>query len=873
MKHTIDLNTAVLFERTAEGPLSEHEISSYAEAPASAGLSAQLPAQAADVLLAHGKIEDPRQLNGARDCLWIAERDWVYRIEFPQPEDSDAVRLVCKGLDTVADLYLNGELIAQNRDMYLALEKCLSLKAENVLIIHFHSPHRYIAGLNLPEDWKGKVHPNRMLRKPHEDFNSFNGAFPYFTPVGIYDKVLLEVIDTARLADVDISADVDVDGHLGKVGVSVRGVPAAETAQADLELRVRLLDPTGAVVAEQITCPYREVTCPQADAASGAVLAAQLEVSEPELWWPLGYGDQPLYTVEMELLAGGRVVDRAEREIGFRHLQMNADFNLRVNGRQVKLFGANFAPMEQFTHVWPAERVNRMMDLVENANCTTLRIWGPGAPYGDDFYTACDRRGILIWSELYHTWGMFPEGEAFYELCRREAIQHVRSLKHHASIFMWCGANEVHMGSELMQPGQRLISQELYHKIYPAVCKELDPGRYYHIDSPHGGSFANDPDFGDSHGYTHFWFVRGADYPVILTENARWSPPLRKTLERYIGDRDAFWPEGFESRIRHTRLPQVGPGSLTAGLNNDGKVGQRDFSNDKLLPPSWKKLGKDGGITNRRAGPIGDFYDTGDTPDGLIYRIGSAHGTFVRREIEKFRRGRPASEAHLPRRVQGHYWWRFNGTWPLIETELVDYLLEPKIAYYHFRRAQAPLLLSFEFDNRGWLWGTNDSGQPFNGTVCLEFLPMGGGKPAHRFERACTLLPGESNILMNLDDAGMFRRELVLHARLIDEDGCVRARTVDFAEIERNLLFPDARLELQQVGPDRILVRTDVFARSVELKASTPEGEAFGWDFEDNFFDLIPGEEHLVRILGPHRKGTVEARGFFCSSTASLTLA
>jgi hypothetical protein len=364
---------------------------------------------------------------------------------------------------------------------------------------------------------------------------------------------------------------------------------------------------------------------------------------------------------------------------------------------------------------------------------------------------------------------------------------------------------------------------------------------------------------------------------------------MRKTLEVYIADRDELWPEHFQSRVAHRRQESVGAGAPDSdGLSNDGAVQERHILADGLLPPAWQYLGKDGNITNRRAGPIGEFYETGDSADGLIYRIGSAQSLFVRREIERFRRGRPAAEADQPRRTNGHLWWRFNGTWPLIDSELVDYLLEPKIAYYAFARAQLPILLSFEIGDRITLWITNDTGFSETGIVVISLIHMETGEAVHRMECEVDAKPGDSFPVTNLDAFGMFRRDLVLHAEMRLADGRVITRASDFADEERNIVFPDPRLDISQVAPDRLLIQTDCFARSVHLEGQAPgetnlpaidgfhqrdpQGDRFGWRFSDNYFDLLPGESKMIRLLGRHRSGTVRAKSFFSEKSTSLEL-
>jgi len=874
MKTETALSSWSLCRLGTHGPLQTAQVRSLsAKADAFDWIESEKTSQVANILLAAGRIEDPRGLNKAKECLWIAESDWAYRTSFAPPSGGTKTFLNFKGLDTVADIYLNGEKIAEHRDMYLPerIEVTARLEAQNTLVIHFQSPHEYIKNQPWDERWSGPVHRNRILRKPHEDFNSFNGAFPYFTPIGIYDDVLLETVDHAELTYVDI-------GYHFENGAAKVVVTPEISGDAD-EVVVTLLDPAGL---ELSTDDQRSMTNNQRLITSNPF---RISVANPQRWWPLGYGEQPLYTVVTELKSGGEVVDRVEKTIGFREIAMQGDFDLRCNGVQVKLFGSNFAPVEQFTHTWPEGRVERLIELAKNSNTVTWRLWGPGAPYGDELYEACDRAGILLWSEFYHTWGMFPDSPDFFAQCRREAEHHVRKYKHHPSVFMWCGGNEVHMGVDVMRPGQRVISRELYHEIYPAVCAALDPKRYYHIDSPYGGDFPNDPLSGDSHGYTHFWYVRGCEYPVLLTENARWSPPCFQTLEKYIGKDGEIWPTGFRSKIRHRRGPATGPGAPATGVaGNDAAIETRDIHDDGFIPPAWQCLGKDGNVLNRRAGPVGDFYDTGDTPEGLIYRIGSAHSEFLRRDIERFRRGKPAHEAPLPRRTMGHYWWRFNGTWPLIETELVDYLLEPKMAYYAYARAQSPLLLSFEFGNHAYLWITNDTAAEVSGTVVFQMLNMTGGKPVRETTKRITIGQSESAIVLPLDNYGMFKRNLVLYARLLDDNGNVLAHTTDFPEIELNLTFPDAELNLEQTGPDRFTVTSGTYVRSVHLSLDGAGGSgatdlfpAFIGNgpapyFSDNYFDLAPGETREIRILGGKPAGAILAKGFWCTHPSSVSL-
>ncbi len=263
-----------------QGPLSDERVQALSD-EATAGfddwLDADMPAEVQEVLLAHGRIEDPRKLDNAEQALWVAEADWVYRTTFQAPGGRGY--LLFRGLDTIVDVYLNGQLVAQHEDMYLPLRVELDedLPETNVLLLHVHSPHAWLERQTMPPEYGRFVRKNRLLRKPHEDFNSFNGPSPYFTPLGVYDDVELVVVDRAEIAGLDIDYRL-ADGYASAtVWVELAVSPGVgEGAQAEVEL----LDEAGTVVAR----------------GSGAVEACdggpgarcELTVDAPALWWPRG---------------------------------------------------------------------------------------------------------------------------------------------------------------------------------------------------------------------------------------------------------------------------------------------------------------------------------------------------------------------------------------------------------------------------------------------------------------------------------------------------------------------------------------------------------------------------------------------------------
>ncbi len=792
-----------------------------------------MPAQVHDVLLASGMIEDPMRLGAAERCLWVSERDWVYRTRFALESTAGRTFLRFEGLDTLADIYLNEVHIGSSEDIYLPLEIDVSNSVQvgdNTLLVHFHSSQHWVKQVDMPESWRSCIKPNRMLRKPHEDFNNFNGVHPYLTPVGIFAPVRLIQTVGPRITECNIRTFLSDQYASATISLAVTG--DGDVSAGDW-LRATIVDPSGAVVVDQL------VNLPTSRSSWARSLSLRIE--RPRLWWPRGYGDQPLYVLRLETTRAGRPLDVIERTIGFREVRNHGHFDFSINGRRVKLWGANFTPLPSISHVWNSQRLRQTLDLVENANMVSLRAWGPGAPYSEELYDEADRRGLLIWHEFFHTWGMYPDHDAYRGLCRREAEHQVKSLKHHPSLLFWCGGNECYMGAGMDHPTRPMVGRVLFEQDYPEVCGRLDPDRIYLVNSPYGGSFPNDPAEGDSHSYNHIWYVPGEEFPILFSENTRISPPLIKSLRRVLGD--DIWPrEGFTGRVRSHA--------------------------DRPIPPSWQRLTLGQDFTAPRQAAVEDFYDTTDTPEGLIYRMGAAHSMYIRRNVERYRRGKRAAEQTQPRRTMGHYLWKLNDTYPMIYSGVIDSFIEPTMAYYALRRAYEPVLLSFDIGDHIHLWLVNDTAADLTGSVVVRLFDTARNETLDQFVRPVHVEAGDSRVVTTLDRFGMFSRQHALYAHLESQDGKVVTRSIDFADKERRLKFPDPTLSLTQES-GAIIVSTNRFARSVELTGVSPDGDDFGWYFSDNFFDLLPFESRRIELRGRHRSGTVSAKSFFGSGVSS----
>jgi hypothetical protein len=790
-----------------------------------------MPAMVHDILLHHGRIETPWLPGRAEKCRWVAEQDWVYAVRFAAERPEREAWLRFKGLDTLVDVYLNGERLASHSNMYvpLAVDTGGHLRAENTLVLHFHTVFDLSGGKPTPLRHAGGD-PARRVRRPGNNYGSYLGPNPLFSRVGVYDRVFLEITDGSRMTDVVADASLNEPLTQGTVTVDVAGTSRLPA----VGVRVRLLGPDGAVVAE--------TTTPAAvhDGAFGA--RSVVNVDRPRLWWPRGYGDQPLYRAEVALLAEGRPHQTQRRTLGFRRVTMPQRLHFVINGVPVRLWGGDWVTPNWQTEVWDPPRVETLLKMAENAHFNAFRIWGCVAAPPDEFYEMADARGFLLWQDFTDL-PLAPD-DASRAVCRQEATQFVKRLKHHPSILAWCGGNEAAMwhhedyNADFKDrgPWPGLAAAEEVG----AICRQLDPARYYQPSSPYGGMNPNDPQEGNTHGYTNMWFVPGYDYLNFASEDTRIAAPALHSLKRFMAPED-LWPGGYSTLALH--------------------------GNKYPYPGTWLRYTT--GESWRKTGPVEQFYDAADAA-ALVFRLGMAEALYYQDTVERQRRGREAADPADRRRCGGYIVWKYNDSWPQVYSAKVDYFLEPYHAYYALRRAYAPVLLSFEIGTYIYLWAVNDSREPVTGTVKVRLLHLGRNEFRTQVVREVTVAPGKSVVVVRLDQAGIraFRREHILFAVLTDKSGRVIARADALVDLERRVTFPDAKLDLKAEN-GALVITADKFARSVTLEGDA-DGDPFGWFFEDNYFDLVPGEVKAVRVLGKHSKGRVTAKAWYASHTTTI---
>jgi hypothetical protein len=567
-----------------------------------------------------------------------------------------------------------------------------------------------------------------------------------------------------------------------------------------------------------------------------------MEIEKPSLWWPRGYGEQPLYKLHAALLVRDRLHQSVSKTVGFRRLVMEDTLHFMVNNVPVKLWGGNWVSPHWKTAVWDQERAEKLLEMAKHANFNALRVWGPVETPDDQFYEMADREGFMLWQDF--TWLPMDTTLRAMDVALEETPLLVKRLMNHPSVFIWCGVNELAQwhhedyNNELEDRGEWpgiKITDELRK-----ICRELDPERFFIPSSPYFGIDPNDPAQGNTHGYTNLWFVPGYEFLNFASEDTRIAAPVLHSLRRFMKPED-IWPPDYSPIYKH--------GDILP------------------FPETWMKYTTT--VSWRKTGPVQNYFDPTDAAS-LVYRLGMAEAEYYRDIIERQRRGRPAWDTSGKRRCGGYMVWKYNDSWPQVYSAKVDYFLEPYHAYYTLKRAYQPVMLSFDMGPYIYLWAVNDTRDTIEGKLTLHLLHMDRNEVMKQITKSIRVLPGESNVVVDLyrEGIGSFRLEHVLFARLAGPDGKTIAVTHALPDIERRYTFPDAKLSAKLVD-GALEITTDKFAKSVTLTGNAG-GDEFGWFFEDNYFDLVPGEVKTIRILGGHASGRISLKACYSPHVATI---
>ncbi|MBS0431161.1 MAG: glycoside hydrolase family 2 protein [Proteobacteria bacterium] len=798
-------------------------------------LPATVPGSAQTDLLARKLIPDPYWRDNEAKVQWAGWSNWQYRMRF----DVDAatlarghVELVFDGLDTFADVYLNGRRILAADNMFRRWRvdaKSMLRKGPNTLEVYLYSPIERL------QPW--------LLKQPYALPGEFDSAFgdepegkqtanyvrkaayqygwdwgPRIVTMGIWQDVKLESWDTLRLADFHI-AQPQVTADIAKLQAQL-DIKADVPETAQLALRWRA--PDGSTHSLQHAAALH---------AGDNAVAIPFAIAHPERWWPVGYGKPNLYDFHVDVTVGGKLLASADRETGLRSIALRRDkdqwgrsFEFVVNGVPVFAKGANFIPPDIFpTRVTPA-RYRQLLESARDANMNLLRIWGGGYYLPDDFYATADKLGLMVWQDFMFGGAIPPADPAFRDNVRIEATQQVQRLRDHPSIVLWCGNNEVETGWEswddrkafkktITAAQREHIEQgmrELFDVELRGVATAHAPGTPYWPGSPDSddGEPANALDDGDA----HVWDVWGGSQPV----------------ERYLAETPRFQSEyGLQS------FPDM---ATIAGF-----AAPAEWSVDSPAIRAHQKFDHGNGNARLLLYVRNEYGEPRDFAS-LVYlgQIMQADG--IRLAAEHLRASRPQS--------MGSLYWQLNDAWPGITWSSIDWYGRWKALQFHARRFYAPLLVA-ALRNNGVTSVSlvSDRTTPVAAQWRLRVMDF-SGKVIGQRQAEVTLPPLSATRVARFDDAQLLhgtdpRKTVAVFELLVD--GKRVSQNLVFFDAPKNLALPSPHIRTQLAKANAgytLTLASDVLAREVWIAFDDDPDAAQS----DNAYDLLPGEKVSVRV-------------------------
>jgi len=679
-----------------------------------AAVAAAVPGCVHTDLLAAGLIPDPFLDDNESALAWIGLVDWTYATTFGWTADSaDRTDLVFEGLDTVTTIVLNGREIGstanQHRSYRFDVRGAL-IEGDNELVVRFRSPVKYANEQSVALGVRQRPYPlpYDAIRKAACSFGWDWGIATYTS--GIVKPVGLESWSVARLARASVVATPSGAG--GTITVDVELERAADAASDRLVVHVGVNGP--GLGEDAVPSAFVEV--------DGDRAQVRLELPSAERWWPAGYGEQPLYVVDVRLYGDAPgPLDATHRVVGFRDVRWDTTpdeagtpFTLVVNDQPVFVKGANWIPDDALTVRVTRERLRRRFTQALEANLNLIRVWGGGLYESDDFYELADELGLLVWQDFPFACAAYAEEDPLRSEVEAEARENIVRLGHHASLVLLTGNNENLWGYEDWGWKLRLDGKtwgaHYYYELLPALVAELAPHVPYAPGSPFSpgagwngevqtGPHPNDEQHGSMHLWEQWnrldWHTYRDHRPRFVAEFGWQGPPAWSTLVRSVSD---------------APLTPESPGMI---VHQKAMEGNTKLTNG-LIP----------------------HFRMPEAMEDWHWAMQLNQALAVRTALEHFRSWSP--------HTQGAIVWQLNDCWPVTSWAAIDGDERPKPLYYGLKNAFAPRLATIQPRDGGLAAVlVNDTAQTWQGEFVARRLTFDGGE-RERFVTAVSLAPRET---------------------------------------------------------------------------------------------------------------------------------
>ncbi|WP_077532692.1 glycoside hydrolase family 2 protein [Massiliimalia massiliensis] len=760
-------------------------------------------------LMEHGRLKNPyASTQAAFDAAWVAKSDWLYETKFDAPERLERYPfsvLKVYGIDTFSEIWLNGHLIGETRNAYQNYEFTvpteLFIPKGNLLQIRVKAHERMVENKleaakrlkrgNAIEGMLGKS----LIRRYQRSFFTTSSLLNLGTGVlgiGIYRPIELRFYSAAFLTDVAFSTNRLEQGKaFGIVEISLAH-PTNLT-----ELLLELLDQSGKTVWKF-----------QGAAQEFQKIAIELE--QPHLWWPVGYGEAYLYTLKASVIEMDKTVDQVSRQVGIRTTEIVREtdtgrktFYFRINGKRIFVKGQNYIPMDYLKVYSTEERYQNMFQLIENSHVNLIRMWGGGAMENQSFYDTCDEKGILIWQDFFLHSNVYPDYDPEFVsdfVTEIECIiKHIRS---HPCLCIICGGNEQQEGWDewgMQQELDQFYGISLPLTYTPPVVERLCGNIPYIYNSPHGGKHAQSPVEGESHNWGSYYNA-GKD-PTFVTETCwtteSYSRP--RTLQKYMDiDVKKFTGQGWGEK--------------------------------------WKALTS---LELQNRHPFSSLFDYSSL-EAYLYNMELEQALADYNALSQFRFKSPS--------CNGIVYWSWNKGGPLFQFGCVDYGGEPLMSYYFIQRLYQETAVYPYRDVSDVRIMASHHGQEAKQVTIEAYHLNGKGEVLHKWEKQMIISPGQlcrAMELIGIYDEVVDRTQETIFVRLLEKGKPLSEDLLLFCPYSE-LLIPEQRLSVSIIRKTdqtcELCLKTDTLIQMVQIEGIT------NIMCSSNYFPMLPHSETTVQV-------------------------
>ena len=779
-------------------------------------------------LINNKKIEDPFYRLNEHDYQWIDKLDWDYQTKFKIDNynfNYQSIELEFLGLDTYSDVYLNDTLIYKSSNMFIGKTinvKDVIKKGENTLFIKFKSPINEgiekldNLGYTLPNNANdlseiGKVPGNKKVgvftRKAPYSFGWDWG--PRLVTSGIWRPINLNFWNNYKIQDLHFTQKIE-----------------NKDAIINAEIEVESLINNSDIVAE-IFVDNKKVLRNLVNLNKGFnKLIIPFKIKNIEKWWPNGMGNQKLYEISVSLV-GQNYQTQSTKSIGLRTIELLTEkdsigdnFYFKINGIPTFMKGVNYIPQDIFTPRVNEGDYKEILKSAVEANMNMIRVWGGGIYEEDIFYDLCDQYGLLVWQDFMFACAMYPGDDDFLKSVEEEAIYNVKRIRSHPSLALWCGNNEVLSAWEnwgwknsVINTQSKEIADKIYnsyedvfHDILPKVIDKFDKSTSYWPSSP-GSSFGEKESF--SSGDVHYWGVWWGKEPFGTYETK---------IPRFMSEFGfQSFPE-YSSVLKYTEIEDHNIYSDVMKSHQRSSIGNQTIEEYMLRD-----------------------YNKPNSFKNFLYVSQLLQAEGISMGMEAQRRNRDI--------CMGSLYWQLNDCWPVASWSSIDYYGKWKALHYKTKESFAPSLLSFHKKlNNFDIYFITDYLESENLKLILQMRDFDGKLIKNWIQKFKSLPNNSKKILaLNYEDLIVneeFLKDKYLQATVYKDDRKLTEKIEYLTNFKNlNLTKPLFSYEVK-INKDyfEISFNSSNLVKNLFVSSSTEN------NFSDNYFDLIPFQEKLIKI-------------------------